>query len=132
VNTNRRSRFIPALVGLPLGVLWLWLGIRLLGEQWLRLWFWFTLALTLAVAAYAQHKANVARSSEPGYLLQGTSAVVVRDLQPDGQVRVGSEVWRARSDDARPVVAGTPVRIRGREGLVLVVEKIRDESRGAV
>jgi membrane protein implicated in regulation of membrane protease activity len=127
-----KSRLVFGLLGVPLAALWFWLGIWLLGEQWLRLWFWFTVAVALVFAAYGEHKANVARSLEPGYLLQATSAVVVRDLLPEGQVRVGSEVWSARTRDASRVKVGAQVRIRGREGLVLVVEETRGESNGAV
>ena len=100
VNLIQKSRIIAVVVALPLSVLWLWIGVQIVGEQWLRLWGWLTLALILCAGAYTEHRRNVARSKELGYLLQDTSAAVVRDLTPDGQVRVGVELWSARSHDA--------------------------------
>jgi membrane-bound serine protease (ClpP class) len=45
-------------------------------------------------------------------------------LDPVGSVYVGGELWSARSE--APVAAGAAVRVRGREGLVLIVEPVRD------
>jgi membrane-bound ClpP family serine protease len=41
-------------------------------------------------------------------------------VQEGGSVQVAGELWSARSD--RPLKAGSPVRVVGREGFVLVVE----------
>jgi len=46
-------------------------------------------------------------------------------LDPLGSVYVGGELWSARSETTLPV--GTPVRVRGREGLVLVVDPVPRE-----
>ena len=45
-------------------------------------------------------------------------------LDPLGSVYVGGELWSARCES--PVAAGASVRVRGREGLVLIVEPVRD------
>lgn len=45
-------------------------------------------------------------------------------LDPVGSVYVGGEMWSARCE--APVAAGAAVRVRGREGLVLIVEPVRD------
>jgi membrane-bound serine protease (ClpP class) len=45
-------------------------------------------------------------------------------LDPLGSVYVGGELWSARCE--APVAAGAAVRVRGREGLVLIVEPVRD------
>jgi len=117
-----RSTLVAIIAGSCLAALWLWLGVHLVGLRSLNLWSLLTLALILTAGAYADHKRNMMRASEPGYLLQGTNAIVVRALQPDGQVRVGSEVWSARSRGTTPVAVGTRVRVCGRDGLVLLVD----------
>ena len=43
-------------------------------------------------------------------------------LDPVGSVYAGGELWSARSD--LPVAVGTTVRVRGREGLVLLVDPV--------
>jgi len=44
----------------------------------------------------------------------------------DGTVYVGGEEWTARSED--PIPAGMPVRVIGRDGLVVVVEPVEKSS----
>jgi len=44
----------------------------------------------------------------------------------DGTVYVGGEEWTARSQD--PIPAGMPVRVIGRDGLVVVVEPVEKSS----
>ncbi len=43
-------------------------------------------------------------------------------LEPTGSVYVGGELWSARSET--PLAVGTTVRVRGREGLVLLVDPV--------
>src|SRR5918996_1087956 len=50
----------------------------------------------------------------------GRPAEVLQDCSPDGRVRVGGEIWRARSE--APVTRGEMVRIVGLDGLTLLVE----------
>jgi membrane-bound serine protease (ClpP class) len=42
-------------------------------------------------------------------------------IKEEGSVQVGGELWSARSE--RAVAAGSPVRVVGREGFILIVEK---------
>lgn len=51
----------------------------------------------------------------------GSTAIVVRACRPDGQVRLRGEVWLARC--AGGADAGERVRVAGREGLTLIVER---------
>jgi membrane-bound serine protease (ClpP class) len=53
-------------------------------------------------------------------LLIGTTATVIGECRPKGQVRVRGEIWEARC--AEGASAGDVVVIRGRDGLVLTVE----------
>ncbi|HHQ42463.1 MAG TPA: nodulation protein NfeD [Chromatiales bacterium] len=52
----------------------------------------------------------------------GLVGEALEDLDPEGQVKVEGEIWRARA--ARPVAAGTRVRVRAVRGLVLEVEPV--------
>lgn len=52
--------------------------------------------------------------------LIGAIGRAITDCRPIGTVRVHGEDWQARSDDG--ISAGDRVRVRGREGLMLLVE----------
>ena len=54
--------------------------------------------------------------------LIGAEADVVTPCTPDGQVRVGGEIWKARC--AAGAETGERVRVTAREGLTLVVEPV--------
>jgi membrane-bound ClpP family serine protease len=60
------------------------------------------------------------RSHVGAETLVGAEGVALGALEPDGQVRVGGEIWRARSE--APVPAGCRVRVTAVEALTLVVE----------
>lgn len=59
------------------------------------------------------------RSSVGVETLVGRQGVAVGELWPDGQVKIGGEIWRARCDGGCD--AGTKVVVRSVEGLTLVV-----------
>lgn len=52
----------------------------------------------------------------------GARGQVVVTLAPTGQVRVRGELWRATTRDGDELLGGTPVRVVGAQGLLLVVE----------
>lgn len=54
--------------------------------------------------------------------LIGTRAEVLDPCMPQGRVRVGGEIWNARSDS--PVARGEYVRITAVDGLTLSVEPL--------
>jgi membrane protein implicated in regulation of membrane protease activity len=54
--------------------------------------------------------------------LVGKRAVAVGDLWPEGQVKVGGEIWKARCEGGCD--AGIAVVVREVDGLMLVVEPI--------
>lgn len=54
--------------------------------------------------------------------LVGATGEVVDACRPDGWVKVRAELWQARCDEGAD--AGSDVRIRSIEGLVLVVEPL--------
>lgn len=53
-------------------------------------------------------------------LLVGKRGVAVDALWPEGQVRVDGEIWNARCEGGCD--AGTPIVVRGIEGLTLAVD----------
>jgi len=59
----------------------------------------------------------------------GETAEVVRDVDPDGQVRVQGALWRARTNRATPLAAGTTARVAGLSGVVLEVEPFEGAAR---
>jgi membrane protein implicated in regulation of membrane protease activity len=59
--------------------------------------------------------------------LMGQTATVVSPCRPNGQVRVGGELWAARCPGGAD--HGDTVRVVGRDGLTLIVEpKAESES----
>jgi membrane-bound serine protease (ClpP class) len=52
----------------------------------------------------------------------GRRAEVIAPCSPEGRVRVGGEIWNARSE--RPIVTGQAVRITEVDGLTLSVEPL--------
>jgi len=63
----------------------------------------------------------------PAEHLLGASAIAQEDLAPEGYVRVGSELWRARlRDPGARVAVGAALRVREARNLVLVVEPESD------
>ena len=61
--------------------------------------------------------------------LIGRRGVAVEPLAPDGYVRIGGELWRARSDDATPIARHLTVEVVGAEGLVLSVRNAGPDAR---
>ncbi len=60
--------------------------------------------------------------------LLGARGVARSALEPEGMVAVHGELWRARSKAGRPIPAGANVRVVGRQGLTLEVERISEEE----
>lgn len=52
----------------------------------------------------------------------GDVGMVIRDGRPRGKIRIGGEVWDARTRDNSPLDKGEAVRVVGDEGIVLIVE----------
>jgi membrane-bound serine protease (ClpP class) len=80
-------------------------------------------ALALEVLEYLAWKRFLRRyrlRSGPETMV-GSTATVVEDCAPVGQVRMLGELWRARCEE--PVAAGEEVRITAVDGLTLDVER---------
>jgi membrane-bound serine protease (ClpP class) len=84
--------------------------------------------LTVAFFWVAVRRGVLAQRAKPVHdpeAILGQVGDVRTALDPVGSVYVGGELWSARSETALPV--GIPVRVRGREGLVLIVDPVPAE-----
>jgi len=61
-------------------------------------------------------------------LAVGTSGVVRSALEPVGSIYAGGEEWSAQTADGRILDRGTPVRVVGAAGLVVIVEPDRSST----
>jgi len=59
-------------------------------------------------------------------VLIGQTGVARSDIRNSGAIYVGGEEWTARSE--KLIKEGTPARVTGREGLVLLVEPVEKEN----
>jgi membrane protein implicated in regulation of membrane protease activity len=56
--------------------------------------------------------------------LVGVKGVALNRLAPEGYVKVKGELWRARAEPSdRPIEPQTAIRVRGAEGMRLIVER---------
>jgi membrane-bound serine protease (ClpP class) len=60
-------------------------------------------------------------------VLIGAAGVAKSDIGPSGVAYVAGEEWSARSDSG-PIAKGSPVRVKRKEGLSLIVEPASDSS----
>lgn len=82
------------------------------------------LGLLLAVlAAVSRHKKSAAGKLS----LIGSSALITSELNPEGAVLVGGELWRARSTDGTRIAAQTSVHVVDLQGHLLLVKRSDSE-----
>jgi membrane protein implicated in regulation of membrane protease activity len=95
---------------------------------------WFGLHAWLAIGAFAAfvvkdavlfrfvRDAYAVRPRPAAAGLLGAHGVAQEPIAPEGFVRVGHELWRARlAPGAAPIPAGAPIRVESLEGLTLRV-----------
>jgi len=75
-------------------------------------------------AVYVVHRRKPSLGSSS---LQGREAVTISSLNPEGQVKINGEIWRAVSADGKKIGKNKRVAINKAEGLTLYVKK-RDEG----
>lgn len=56
-----------------------------------------------------------------------SNGVVIEELKPYGQIKIKGEIWNGKSVDQTTIARGESVRVVSRQGLVLVVEPIKDK-----
>jgi membrane-bound serine protease (ClpP class) len=80
----------------------------------------------LWIAIRKSMQASYARPSHDLSALVGQIGEAKTRIHAEGSVQVAGELWSARSEKSIP--NGSPVRVVGREGFVLVVEKSTDSK----
>ncbi|MCI0347666.1 MAG: nodulation protein NfeD [Chloroflexi bacterium] len=83
-----------------------------------------TAAVFVALVAFTAVRSRGTRpaSGIGSTLPSGTSGVVRRPLEPVGSIYAGGEEWSAKTSDGMALERGTPVRVVGAAGLILIVE----------
>jgi membrane-bound serine protease (ClpP class) len=65
--------------------------------------------------------------------LIGARGVAQGQLDPRGYVQVRGELWRAEAEPSnRPILPGSPIRVRAAHGLTLLVTADKDNERDSV
>ena len=88
-------------------------------------------AILIALFAFLIFKVAQAQRRKPKVgpeALIGAEGIAITDIDPEGEVRVEGEIWRARSATEH-IRRGEKVKIKRREGLTLIVEKITGENK---
>ena len=62
--------------------------------------------------------------------LMGMKGSTIRELDPKGQIRLRGELWSATSANDETIPGKVEVRVVGRKGLTLIVERIEDDQPG--
>lgn len=107
--------FIVALV-LLFALPWPWNFVGFLGA----------LAVFVGEVLFWNRKVRTYRKTVGPQTLIGKVATVASPCLPGGQVRIGGEIWAARSSAGADV--GETVTVVGRDGLTLLVEPERSED----
>lgn len=76
---------------------------------------------TINIALRIRHK----KVSTGTSALIGETGIALEDIEQEGQVRIGGEIWRARADT--PLAKGDAIAIEEVKGLLLKVKKIEGE-----
>jgi len=125
--SRRRVTIKGLVVGLVLGLLCV--GVIWWADANLSRWQFFLvvlvfLVLSTLVEVYASRKGNNGGGASPGPLeLISKEGIVVKECGPDGTVRLGGELWNAKSLSGSPIDVGETVIVRQVEGLLVLVER---------
>ena len=114
-------------LGLPfVGAIW-WADANLSGWQFFLVVLVFLVLATLG-EVYGSRKGTNGGGSSPGPLeLISSEGIVVKECGPSGTVRIGGELWNAKSLSGSPIDVGETVIVRQVEGLLVLVER-RDDK----
>jgi len=97
------------------------------------LWLWFLLPtgkLLVSILFYLFFVKRILRQSSHHGVesLIGRNACALVPLAPDGQIKIGSEIWAARSRSGEAIASGQVVVICEIRGKLLLVEEARKET----
>jgi membrane-bound serine protease (ClpP class) len=123
---------IPSIVGIASFVLGSFLLINT-GAPYLRIARSLIISASIVIAGFmiivirAVYKAQRQKpvSGEAGMI--GSIAVVLNELDPEGQVKIDGEIWRAVSEDGKKIQKAQKVKVVSLDGLTLYVKKINNQ-----
>ncbi len=95
-------------------------------------WIWITLPIgkiLVSILFYLFFVKRILRQRPRHGLwsLVGRTAQTLAPLNPDGQIKIGGEIWAARSLSDELIPAGQDVLIREIQGRLLLVEEAKDK-----
>jgi membrane-bound ClpP family serine protease len=79
----------------------------------------------MAIYLYQKNTGDSRSPSVPLELISN-EGIVVKECRPSGTVRIGGELWNAKSLSGSPIDVGETVIVRHVEGLLVLVE-LRDD-----
>ena len=85
-------------------------------------------ALTGMAIYFLQKNTKDSRSPAGPLELISSEGIVVKECRPSGTVRIGGELWNAKSLSGRPIDVGETVVVRHAEGLLVLVERLDDKQ----
>ncbi len=101
----------------------------MLPEEWFRAFRLTVIGMGLATGGFFFFiitKAISLRKKEPvqnKHGMSGYTGEVLRELSPEGLVKIRGEIWRARSKDGNAIPEGSEVIVDDEDGIVLIVEE---------
>lgn len=104
-------------------------------SEWIQYPFWINMVIILLwvtkdvlLFPHVWQSYDPSRPSKSNNLIGG-KGVADESLNPEGMIRIGGELWRARlNEGAGPVKKGEFVIIREIQGLVLIVDHLNTSS----
>jgi membrane protein implicated in regulation of membrane protease activity len=133
---SRRAAVKYALLNLP--EVLAGLMVLMFVQKWLELPHWAVWLLgALWILKEALIFPFVWRSYDSGserntYQMVGMRGIVEKRLAPSGYIRIRGELWQAETGEKdSPVEVGEKVIVRGRRGLLLLVERNRDQMKNS-
>ncbi len=122
--------FALQLVGWALALVGLWLAAEIFAWPKAAVWIGFAAWAAKDIALYPLvWRAYDERGASTAHPRQGSEGFVLNRLDPVGSVRIDGERWRARAATGRieecgeDIDAGERVRVVGRDGMTLLVER---------
>jgi len=76
---------------------------------------------------FIQKNTRDSRSPSGPLELISSQGIVVKECGPSGLVRIGGELWNAKSLSGSPIDVGEKVVVRHAEGLLVFVEQLDDK-----
>ncbi len=125
-------RYIRFQIPVNLGLLVLWLasfGLEFLPTKWIgfTLLFWLIKDALLYPFLWRSYDTHQQERPAP---MQGQTGIVIRDLNPEGVIRVRGEYWNARvMDENDPIAREERVLVKDRRNLLLLVTRPQDHAR---